>query len=64
MMSPANRDHVRLQVWLVSVLEGFVGARGLGEVLGPEFTTVSGSKRPGYGPPPARLCSTRSGNWA
>ncbi|MFW5693305.1 MAG: Uma2 family endonuclease [Thermoguttaceae bacterium] len=42
MMSPVNRHHARLQVWLVSVLEGFVGKHNLGEVLGPEFAVRLG----------------------
>ncbi len=38
MMSPASREHNRLNGWLVSVLRVFVEASDLGEVLGPEYT--------------------------
>ena len=36
-MSPANRGHVRLNRFLIAVLNSFVEDGDLGEILGPEF---------------------------
>ncbi len=43
--SPANIGHVRLNTFLISVLNCFVNRRGLGEVFGPEYQVRLGKQR-------------------
>ena len=44
-MSPANREHASLNLWLGCVLLPFVQRHGLGDVVGPEFTVRLAKQR-------------------
>jgi len=48
-MSPASYEHEELQAFLTKILHEFVGARGLGTVLGSRYTTRLSPAR-GYEP--------------
>lgn len=41
-MSQANREHADLNGWLIGVLRSYVEAKGIGKILGPEFTVRLG----------------------
>ncbi|MCG8584729.1 MAG: Uma2 family endonuclease [Pirellulales bacterium] len=45
MMSPANREHAKLNMWLARVLGEFIDANDLGELMGPEYTVRLAAER-------------------
>src|SRR4051812_40025534 len=61
LMSPSSLIHVRLGLWMQTLLKVFVERRSLGEVLGPDFTVRLATQRRRRVPDILFLSTERSG---